>query len=251
VTLDHSTCISGVLDRMDSILAPLAAAQDPMRYFLGTYRRTTAAVGEALADGRFEDPEWVEEWDVVFADLYLDALQAYQGDPATTPRPWRVAFGAAPDLPPLLHVLLGMNAHINYDLPQALLAVISDEQFGDRRVTDRRHRDHERIDGVLVSRVAAEDVELEAVSGRLRLLDRVMTPVNRRASMRFLTEARRKVWHNTVELHDARLRGEAAYARRLDDLAVVSAARVADLLRPGQVLVRLGVAGFGVVLPPV
>jgi hypothetical protein len=78
-----------------------------------------------------------------------------------------------------------------------------------------------------------------------------MTPVNRRASIRFLAESRRKVWHNTVELHLARRRGEQAYQRRLDDLAVLSAAKVCDLLRPGQVLVRLAVSGFGVLLPPV
>ncbi len=37
---------------------------------------------------------------------------------------------------------------------------------------------------------------------------------------------------------------------RLAELEVLSAARVADLLAPGQVLLRLAVAGFGVTLPP-
>ena len=40
------------------------------------------------------------------------------------PRPWRLAFEAPADLPALRQVLLGINAHVNYDLPQALLAVI-------------------------------------------------------------------------------------------------------------------------------
>jgi hypothetical protein len=31
---------------------------------------------------------------------------------------------------------------------------------------------------------------------------------------------------------------------------LLSAARVADLLRPGQVLLRLAMTGFGVTLPP-
>ena len=44
-------------------------------------------------------------------------------------RPWRLAFDAPAELPALRHVLLGINAHVNYDLPQALLAVISDEDF--------------------------------------------------------------------------------------------------------------------------
>ena len=30
-------------------------------------------MGDAVDQARFEDPEWVERWDVAFADLYLDA----------------------------------------------------------------------------------------------------------------------------------------------------------------------------------
>jgi hypothetical protein len=114
---------------------------------------------------------------------------------------------------------------------------------------ERRRRDHERIDGVLSGRVAAEDEELAAVSAR-SLLDRLLTPLNQLASKRFLREARQKVWHNTGELQQARLAGPDVYAVRLGELEVLSAAKIADLLRPGQVLLRLAVAGFGVVLPP-
>src|SRR4051812_45988913 len=97
-----------------------------MRYFAGTYARTTRAVGEAVAAGRFEDGDWVDRWDVVFAALSLDAVEAPRRAPASPPWPWRLAFGARRGLPPLAHVLLGINAHINYDLPQALIAVIDD-----------------------------------------------------------------------------------------------------------------------------
>ena len=82
------------------------------------------------------------------------------------------------------------------------------------------------------------------------MLDRALTPFNRAAARRFLRESRRKVWHNTHELHAARLAGPVAYERRLAELEVLTAARIADLLEPGQVLLRLAVAGFGVRLPP-
>ena len=102
----------------------------------GSFSRRTDARRSPSArppDGaHFEDPEWVERWDVVFADLYLDAHDAdVEGRVADVPRPWRLAFDADPGLPPLRHVLLGINAHVNYDLPQALLAVIDDEDFAD------------------------------------------------------------------------------------------------------------------------
>jgi Family of unknown function (DUF5995) len=232
---------------MQSRLDGLAPEHGHLREFLGTYQRTTLAVGKAVDAGDFEDPGWVERWDVVFAELYVTALDAHLSG-GTPTRPWRLAFDASPDLPALRHVLLGINAHVNFDLPQALLAVISDADFTDAALMASRRRDHERIDTVLARRVAAEDVQLSA-QGK-SLTDRVLQPLNRLSSKRFLRESRMKVWHNTGELQAARLQGPAAYDVRLGELEVLSAARIADLLAPGQVLLRLAVAGFGVTLPP-
>lgn len=239
--------VDSVVRSMQTRLDDLTPEQAYLRRFLGTYQRTTAAVGQALDDGLFEDPAWVGPWDVAFAELYLEALDAcLSGAPPS--RPWRLAFDAPPKLPGLAHVLLGLNAHVNYDLPQALLAVISDADFVDRSLMASRRRDHERIDVVLSGRVAAEDDELGA-RGR-SLTDRALQPLYRLSSKHFLREARAKVWHNTVELQVARLAGRAAYEARLAELEVLSAARVADFVAPGQVLLRLAVAGFGVTLPP-
>jgi hypothetical protein len=140
-----------------------------------------------------------------------------------------------------------MNAHINYDLPQATLSVITDQDFQDLLLLDTRRRDHERIDSILASRVTAED---HAIGGTRSLLDRVLTPANRLSSRRFLHEARQKVWLNVAELQRARLDGAEKYRARLAELEVLSAAKIADLLRPGQVLLRLAMTGFGVTLPP-
>ncbi|MGO4596550.1 DUF5995 family protein [Terrabacter sp. 2RAF25] len=241
--------IGDVVDRMTRLLDDLPPQLAARRAFLATYLRTTQAVAQAIDDASFEDPAWVEAWDVVFADLYLDALEADLSAGRRAPRPWALAFAAPAELPPLRQVLLGINAHINYDLPQALLAVISDADFADPVLLDRRRRDHERIDGVLSGRVAAEEDVLSQQSAR-RTLDRALRPLNRRASARFLREARNKVWHNAIELQRTRLEGPGAYAVRLAELELLSAARIADLLAPGQVLLRLAVAGFGVVLPP-
>ena len=240
--------VDELIARMAALLEQLQADGDPGRFFLGTYVRITEAVRTALGDGLFEDPGWVAEWDVDFAGLYLDALEAYRRDPATAPEPWRRAFGADPGLRPEGHVLLGVNAHINFDLPQSLVRVIPDEEFADPAALARRKRDHERIDGVLASRVAAEDVELQRAGDPRTLVDHVLGPLNRTATRLFLREARRKVWANTTVLHRARVAGDGEYRRRLAELETLSASRVADLLRPGPVLLRLAVYGFGVTL---
>ena len=233
---------------MAALLEPLQATGDQRRYFHATYQRTTVAVAEELKRGGFTDPQWVEQWDVAFADLYLDALQ----DSLAGHRPagpWDIAFNAPADLPPLRHVLLGMNAHINYDLPQALLAVITDEQFDDAALLARRQSDHRAIDDVLASRVAAEDDELTRISGPGSLLDRLLRPLNRLGTQRFLREAREKVWANAVVLSRARRQGPDTYAVVLEQLEELSAAKVTALQAPGQVLLKLASTGFGVRLP--
>jgi hypothetical protein len=241
--------IDALIGRMEALLGPMQAARDPRRFFHATYLRTTRAVRDALRAGLFSDPDWVERWDVAFAELYLDALHADSaGAGGPVPGPWAIAFRTGrerPDAPALRHVLLGMNAHINYDLPQALLAVISGPEFADPALLARRQADHQRIDEVLSQRVGAEDAELADATPR-SAVDAALAPLNQAASRRFLREARAKVWDNTIELNAARSLGADAYAERLGDLEALSAARVAELVRPGQVLLRLAVHGFGV-----
>ena len=233
---------------MGALLEPLEAAGDERRYFHATYLRTTIAVAREISGGGFADADWVEWWDVVFAELYLEALE--DGMAGRSPsRPWAIAFDAPSGLPPLRHVLLGMNAHINYDLPQALVAVISDEQFEDAALLARREADHRVIDEVLASRVAAEGDELTRLAGPVPLLDRLLRPVSRLGTKRFLREAREKVWANATVLSRARRQGPDAYAAVLAQLEELSAAKVTTLLVPGQVLLKLSATGFGVRLP--
>lgn len=240
--------IGHLIRRMEALLVAMKAAGDASRYFLATYLRTTRAVADELAAGGFLDQVWVERWDVVFADLYLDALAAWNAGQAPA-EPWRVAFTAARDgnLPPLRQVLLGMNAHINYDLPLALLAVIGDTDFADPALVARRVRDHTHIDMVLLHRVAAEDEAITAATGGKNLWERIKTPLERRATGHFLREARAKVWANTRLMAAARARGDQGEYRRLRaELARRSAAKLDQLARAREVLFQLWVRGFGV-----
>lgn len=247
--------MEGLITRMEGLLAMLTASPDMSgtAFFLATYLRTTTAVAADLEAGGFTDPVWTEEWDVAFASLYLDAVEQWTSQQAVA-EPWRVAFAASrdePDLPPLRHVLLGMNAHINYDLPQALLAMITDSEFDNPTVVARRRADHERIDEILAARVKAEDHELKKVErpGDRTLLDRALTPFNRRATRQFLKESRAKVWRNAHVLSRARQAGRLD--ARLHELEGLAAQRVADLCAPrqaSQVAWRLARDGFGVEL---
>ncbi|MFQ5967379.1 MAG: DUF5995 family protein [Acidimicrobiia bacterium] len=240
-----------VIERMEEIGARLVEAGDERQHFHGAYTRSTKAVTEDIYAGGFLDAEWTERWDKAFAELYLDAFDIWDrgDDPAG---PWRVAFEAAQDpvIPPLRHVLLGINAHINYDLPQALLAVITDEEFKDEAVVGRRAADHAHVDSILVRRVPEEDRILARVEepGDRTLVDRILQPLNRAGTRRFLKEARAKCWQNASMLSTARRKGPDGYTAELARLEELCRQRVADLVTPRYVIMKLTVGGFGVLL---
>ena len=248
--MELSAGIGALLHRMEGLLAPLEAGGDPARFFLATYLRTTRAVADELSRGGFRDPAWVERWDVAFAGLYLDAVEAAQAG-RRPPGPGRSpsAPASATACRPLRHVLLGMNAHINYDLAQSLLAVISEPEFDDPALLaapPRRPRAHRPGPGRPGRRRG------HRAGGRGRPPqppDRLLQPLNRLATKRFLRESRAKVWANTRLLDTARRAGPDAYAARLAELEQLAATRVADLMAPGQVVLKLAVKGFGVRLP--
>jgi hypothetical protein len=238
--------VAAVADQLQDRFDALPAGQEARRAFLGTYTRTTTAIGRAVAAGVFEDPAWVRRWDVAFAGHFLAAHDADVAG-GRPPRPWRLAFGADPGLPTLVHLLLDLNAHVNYDLPQALVEVVTDDDFAHPVLMASRRRDHERIDTLIAARVAAEG---RLLSRTARVTGRLRGPFDRWSTHRFLPAARREVWANAVDLHEARRVGPAAYEARLAELDVLASARIAALLRPGPVLLRLAAHGFGVRLPP-
>lgn len=239
--------IAVVAGRLRERLDALPAASAHRRTFLEVYLRTTEAVGRAVAGETFEDADWVRRWDVTFAGLFL---AAHDADEAGTPvpRPWRLAFAADPALPPLVHVLVELNAHVNWDLPQALLAVVDDDDLASEPLVASRRRDHDRINAVLASRTVAEGRLLNGGLGGLG--GTVMLPVNAWLTHRFLPRAREQAWDTVLALASGRRAGSAAYAARLRDLDTLASAKVTELLEPRWALPRVTVRGFGVTMPP-
>ena len=125
-----ASTIDEVVEQLQQRIDALPHDQVHRRAFITTYQRTTQAIGDAVRDAFFEDPDWVVRWDIAFADLFIVAHDADQAG-GHVPRPWRLAFQADSKLPSIVHLLLGMNAHINYDLPPATLSVITDHDFED------------------------------------------------------------------------------------------------------------------------
>ncbi|MEO1448227.1 MAG: DUF5995 family protein [Bacteroidota bacterium] len=91
--------------------------------FPALYRRVTQAVADGIEAGDFEDGARMNQLDTIFANRYLEAFVLWQKNKPTS-KVWEIAFQAATDTRrrPLMHVLLGMNAHIVLDLGLATAA---------------------------------------------------------------------------------------------------------------------------------
>ena len=95
---------------------------DGLKWFNWLYMSVTQAVEDKVSAGGFGDPGWLSELDVQFANLYFSALAGTLTG-GSCPDCWRVMF-AARDQPMIARIqfaLAGMNAHINHDLPVAIM----------------------------------------------------------------------------------------------------------------------------------
>lgn len=157
------------LNRMDQLLhdmekrwTDLDVACSTDAPFAFTYLITTLGVRHfvehAYTHARFhyfDEGGVIAHMSVVFAQRYFDAIDAQRaGNLAGVSGPWREAFtwGASGQSTTLEDVLLGMNAHINYDL--AIVAF----QLG--LPAQGRKDDYDRINDVLASVISEVAVQL-------------------------------------------------------------------------------------------
>jgi hypothetical protein len=114
--------VADVLQTMQTIDATCVDG-DGLKWFNLLYLQVTQAVQSRIAAGGFSDPAWLAELDVQFARLYFSALSAsLQGAPC--PGSWRAMLDVRGNtrLARIQFALAGVNAHINHDLPAAIVA---------------------------------------------------------------------------------------------------------------------------------
>ena len=105
------------------VIADACIDGDGLKWFNQLYFQVTQAVQSRIVSGGFNDPEWLAKLDVQFARLYFKALASSLSGQAT-PGCWQVLFNSRSETPiaRIQFALAGVNAHINHDLPQAIVA---------------------------------------------------------------------------------------------------------------------------------
>jgi hypothetical protein len=133
------TTVAEVVTRMRDIASDLPAS-DGASVFNGLYLRVTEMMQDRLTTGGvFRDAAFVADLDVRFADYWFNAYDASNDKP----KAWAPLFTARANrtIMPIQFALAGMNAHIENDLPLAVVATCTARGCtpDDRRTRRLRH----------------------------------------------------------------------------------------------------------------
>lgn len=119
-------CLNATLKELSRIADSTAQSCGHDAVFSRAYVRMTQEYGWARdIPGYYQDVPFANHLDAVFARYYTDAYYNYQsGSLGSVPQAWQIAFKASKNeqVSGSGSLLLGMNAHINRDLPFVLAA---------------------------------------------------------------------------------------------------------------------------------
>ena len=193
-----------VVERMQALISRWEEQADQRSVFLSCYLLMTRNMLSAIDRGEFKDPAWVDRLLHRFADYYFVALEAYERNPAGAPRVWQVTFDTTrnPGVLALQKLLLGVNAHINYDLVLTLAELLAPEwaQLPEDRRTER-YADHRQVNDVIARTIdAVQDQVLEPSMPILDIIDRLCGSLDERLISRLIAQWRDDVWRNATTL---------------------------------------------------
>ncbi len=123
----RAACLRQTRKEFGRILKANAQTCTHASIFALAYTRITQTYGWSRdIPGYYQDVGYINHMDAVFAKYYTDAYYRYQdGNRSAVPGAWLTAFDAARDkrVTATGDLLLGINAHVNRDLPFVLAAI--------------------------------------------------------------------------------------------------------------------------------
>lgn len=198
-------------DRLSTLQEALRDRDDRRAVFLTVYTRMTRDVRAVLEADGFENPDWMREYLVTFANYYRRAFLRFErGEYEAVPEPWRIAFARAVAAENLVmqDAVLGINAHINYDLALAVRDVGIDAHRASK------YADHRAINDILAKLVDEQQRALgELYAPGIEDVDAVFGPIDESVSHFTMAEAREQAWRVAVVLTDFDFGPVESYAR--------------------------------------
>lgn len=222
-------CVARTLAEMDRRLAEHDAACNHNALFLRNYRLVTQTYAD-LPPGFFADDRYLAHEDAVFAQLYFDAEDAWRsGRRSEVPEAWRIAFAAADErrVQGAGNLLLGINAHVQRDMPFMLAGLGLVAPDGSSRKPD-----HDRFNEVL--NASYDDVLRQAREmddPDLAVYD-VPTELDGFLEFKAIAAWREGVWRNAERLVAARTDAQRRRVARSIEANAAAWARVIEAAFP-------------------
>jgi hypothetical protein len=187
--------IDEVLILLDRVIADYRGRRNRLAFFAALYRAVTLRVQAGIRRGEFADGERMDRFDTAFANRYLAALDAWNAGRKPA-RAWQVAFQteSRPGTIILQHLLLGMNAHINFDLPIAALTVAPGAQLPGIQA------DFMAINTILEALLDPVQAAVNRLSPLLHVLDHVGGRSDEGLVNFSISNARDEAWHEAKRL---------------------------------------------------
>ncbi len=146
-TAGRSQCVDKTIREMTRRFVPLASSCDHNAVFSLTYLRVTQEYRRTIDEPFFDNTSFVNYEDTLFADYYFSAYDSWAaGRIGEVPPAWRITFDAASrhGVSALGDLFLGINAHVQRDLPFVLYSIGLVAPDGTSRKPD-----HDRVDEIL------------------------------------------------------------------------------------------------------
>lgn len=192
-----------VLIKMGEYIEKWKSSQDCRHIFLNCYRLMSSNMITAIQKEEFHDSEWVNHLLHRFADYYFENLTCYDcGD--QTSKVWHYAHKATLDntVGELQSLILGVNAHINYDLVLTLDDLLRPEWKTLSETKQRqRYEDHCHVNHVIAETIdSVQDIILEPLNPSLEWIDSLFGRIDEYLISKLITHWREEVWENTQRL---------------------------------------------------
>ena len=190
-TVNSIEDVINVMRGLDDVLQN----SDGLKWFNLLYLKVTEGVRDSPPAEGWENPQYVERLAVIFAGLYFSAIASWQRDHDSVVRSWSPLFEAREKkrIARVQFAIAGMNAHINHDLPIALVQTSEEQDIVPRRGSPE-HRDFERVNIILEA--VAEQVKQFLATGIVGEIDQDLGRLDDVVALWSVRKARETAYDN-------------------------------------------------------
>lgn len=187
------------------------------------YLLITEAVVSRLGTGYFKDDDFINRFDVRFAYYYLRALREHASGRYVAPA-WDKLFSARRNktVPRVVLMALGVNAHVNNDIPQVLM---------DQSASEENLSDYLKVNAIIKNEVADALAKIGERAPVFKLAEQTAAPIYRKFMKTIIVRWRANAWRQFLKMA-----GGKQVKADVERKAALRAARLASIKDPLLIL---------------